>query len=212
MISYNTSIPRDGLVLHLDAVNSKCYPGTGLAINDLTSYRTPFAMQSEGLYVPEDGVFRFEYKSDGIINNWIHTKNFSAIPTGDLLEFTYLGFIKVTDSGSAKWWSFDDLGADTSNRLNFYASTSRLSSEINNATNTKVPVIDLPLLNNWTFCGYRIDEDGLNHTMIGRNFTVNETQYSTNTVTRTATIGTHILFGRRGLTQAINVDWIWEFR
>jgi len=28
-ISYNTSVVRDGLVLHLDAANPKSYPGTG---------------------------------------------------------------------------------------------------------------------------------------------------------------------------------------
>lgn len=29
-IAYNTSIVRDGLVLHLDAANPKSYPGTGI--------------------------------------------------------------------------------------------------------------------------------------------------------------------------------------
>jgi hypothetical protein len=36
MISYNTSIVRSGLVLHLDAANRKSYPGSGTAWNDLS--------------------------------------------------------------------------------------------------------------------------------------------------------------------------------
>lgn len=34
-ISYNTSIVRDGLVLHLDAANRKSYPGTGTTWTDM---------------------------------------------------------------------------------------------------------------------------------------------------------------------------------
>ena len=36
MIAYNTSIVRDGLVLHLDAANPKSYPGTGTVWKDLS--------------------------------------------------------------------------------------------------------------------------------------------------------------------------------
>lgn len=36
MISYNTSIVRDGLVLHLDAANPKSYPGSGTVWKDLS--------------------------------------------------------------------------------------------------------------------------------------------------------------------------------
>ena len=35
-IRYNTSIVRDGLVLHLDAANKKSYPGTGTVWKDLS--------------------------------------------------------------------------------------------------------------------------------------------------------------------------------
>lgn len=35
-ISYNTSIVRNGLVLHLDAANKKSYPGTGTTWTDLS--------------------------------------------------------------------------------------------------------------------------------------------------------------------------------
>lgn len=36
MIAYNTSIVRDGLVLHLDAANVKSYPGSGTIWKDLS--------------------------------------------------------------------------------------------------------------------------------------------------------------------------------
>ena len=35
-ISYNTSLVRDGLVLHLDAANKKSYPGTGTTWTDMS--------------------------------------------------------------------------------------------------------------------------------------------------------------------------------
>ena len=35
-IAYNTSIVRDGLVLHLDAANKKSYPGSGTVWSDLS--------------------------------------------------------------------------------------------------------------------------------------------------------------------------------
>ena len=35
-IAYNTSVVRSGLVLHLDAANTKSYPGSGTVWNDLT--------------------------------------------------------------------------------------------------------------------------------------------------------------------------------
>ena len=35
-IAYNTSLVRDGLVLHLDAANKKSYPGTGTAWTDMS--------------------------------------------------------------------------------------------------------------------------------------------------------------------------------
>jgi hypothetical protein len=36
-IGYNTSVVRDGLVLYLDAANSKSYPGSGTTIYDLVN-------------------------------------------------------------------------------------------------------------------------------------------------------------------------------
>ena len=36
MITYNTSVVRDGLIMHLDAANKKSYPGSGTIWKDLS--------------------------------------------------------------------------------------------------------------------------------------------------------------------------------
>lgn len=43
-ITYNTSIVRNGLVLHLDAANLKSYPGTGTVWNDLSGNGNHFTL------------------------------------------------------------------------------------------------------------------------------------------------------------------------
>lgn len=43
-IAYNTSIVRSGLVMHLDAANSKSYPGTGTTWNDLSGNNENFTL------------------------------------------------------------------------------------------------------------------------------------------------------------------------
>jgi hypothetical protein len=43
-IAYNTSIVRDGLVLHLDAANVKSYPGTGTTWKDLSGNVNDFTL------------------------------------------------------------------------------------------------------------------------------------------------------------------------
>jgi hypothetical protein len=43
-IAYNTSVVRNGLVLHLDAANRKSYPGTGTVWNDLSGNNENFTL------------------------------------------------------------------------------------------------------------------------------------------------------------------------
>jgi hypothetical protein len=47
-IAYNTSIVRNGLVLHLDAANVKSYPGSGTAWNDLSGNSRNATMYNAG--------------------------------------------------------------------------------------------------------------------------------------------------------------------
>lgn len=48
-IVYNTNVVRDGLILHIDAANTKCYPGTGTVINDISINRYTNIMQNTSL-------------------------------------------------------------------------------------------------------------------------------------------------------------------
>lgn len=48
-IVYNTKIVRDGLVLHIDPANTKCYPGTGTTITDLSTNRYTNTMENTNL-------------------------------------------------------------------------------------------------------------------------------------------------------------------
>ena len=59
-IAYNTSVVRDGLVLHLDAANTKSYPGTGTAWNDLSGNGNNFTLFSSPAWTTANGgIFRF---------------------------------------------------------------------------------------------------------------------------------------------------------
>lgn len=49
-IAYNTSIVRDGLVLHLDAANVKSYPGSGTDWNDLSNSKYTSTLYNGPLY------------------------------------------------------------------------------------------------------------------------------------------------------------------
>lgn len=43
-LGHGASIVRDGLVLHLDAANTKSYPGSGTSWNDLSNYRSSVSL------------------------------------------------------------------------------------------------------------------------------------------------------------------------
>ena len=59
-VTYNTSIVRDGLVVHLDAANKKSYPGTGTAWNDLSGNGNNFTVFGGAPWTNANkGVFRF---------------------------------------------------------------------------------------------------------------------------------------------------------
>jgi hypothetical protein len=63
-IVYNTSIVRDGLVLHLDAANVKSYPGTGTAWNDLSGNGNNGILTNGPTYIP-NGYLNFDGVNDG---------------------------------------------------------------------------------------------------------------------------------------------------
>ncbi len=196
-ISPNTV--NDGLVLYLDAANTKCYPGTGNNVSDISSSKTSFQLFDSAGYIASESVFRFVYQSSGTATNWITTSTFSGITSGVINSFTYCGFYKVTDSNSVRGWTFDDFNSDTSNRLNFYPTVNGASAEINNdATNIPPSLSGLSALNIWVYYGYSIADSGTTHTIFRWNFNTKSFDFNPKTLPAVATIGTSVIFGRRG--------------
>lgn len=64
-IAYNTSIVRDGLVLHLDAANVKSYPGTGTTWSDLSGNGNNGTLVNGPLYSSDNnGILAFDGTDD----------------------------------------------------------------------------------------------------------------------------------------------------
>lgn len=69
-IAYNTSIVRDGLVLHLDAANVKSYSGSGTVWNDLSGNGNDGTLTNGPLYsAGNNGYFTFDGSNDFISTN-----------------------------------------------------------------------------------------------------------------------------------------------
>lgn len=97
-ISYNTSIVRNGLVLHLDAANVKSYPGTGTVWNDLSGNgNNGSLLNGVGYSSNNSGIMSF----DGT-NDYVETA--SSINM-DFASFSVLAWFKTTQSADAKIFS-----------------------------------------------------------------------------------------------------------
>jgi len=80
-ISYNTSIVRDGLVLHLDAANKKSYPGTGTAWNDLSgNSKNGILVNGVGYNSSNRGALIFDKINDYV--SLANTYSSPSLPTG----------------------------------------------------------------------------------------------------------------------------------
>lgn len=84
-IAYNTSIVRDGLVLHLDAANVKSYPGSGTTWYDLIQ-KIPFTINGNPTH---DGT---SFLLDGDTDYMYST----GFPDISISSHTYLVFCKPT--------------------------------------------------------------------------------------------------------------------
>lgn len=99
-IAYNTSIVREGLVLHLDAANVKSYPGSGTVWKDLSgSGNTGTLINGVGYTTANIGSLTF----DGI-NEYI-TAGDAVILNGGL-----------TNSSFSAWWRYLGQGSGTDKR------------------------------------------------------------------------------------------------
>lgn len=92
-IAYNTSIVRDGLVLHLDAANVKSYPGSGTTWNDLSGNgNNGTLVNGVGYTTDTNGSLVF----DGVDDN---------VPFGNILEmgtnsFSLNAWVKSTSTSA----------------------------------------------------------------------------------------------------------------
>jgi hypothetical protein len=92
-ISYNTSIVRNGLVLHLDAANTKSYPGTGTTWIDLSSNgNNGTLVNGVGYNTDNKGSMVF----DGV-NDYINLTSASSLPVGTS-DRTIISFCKTPTS------------------------------------------------------------------------------------------------------------------
>ena len=68
------NIVTDGLVLYLDAANTKSYPGSGVAISNLSSLPLTFQLENGVTYSPDNnGVMQFDGIDDVITSNIVYT-------------------------------------------------------------------------------------------------------------------------------------------
>ena len=95
MISYNPSIVRNGLVLHLDAANVKSYPGTGTVWKDLSGNGNDVSLVNGPVFSNENGgKFTFDGVNDYAVTiNPLNLRSTNAV--------TVLMLIKVISYGTA---------------------------------------------------------------------------------------------------------------
>ena len=84
-IAYNTSIVRNGLVLHLDAANKKSYPGTGTIWSDLSGIGNNSTLYNGVTYINNSMYY------DGISEY----TGFNRLQFNDLVPFTIFAFIRL---------------------------------------------------------------------------------------------------------------------
>lgn len=191
-------IPNNGLVLCIDASNQKCYPGTGTAVTDISTSKTAFTILDSAGYSSTDSVFRFNYQANGTASNWITSNTFTGIASGNVNNFSYCGFAKVTNASTVRCWTFDDFDQDTTNRINFYVFNDRPSIEINNIIANVPTLPSFPTTNAWAFFAFTVENSGLTYNLYRWNTTTLSLEANTAVVASAGTIGTQIIFGRRG--------------
>jgi len=151
-VAYNNGpkISTTGLVLCLDPGNPKSYPGTGTTVYDLSGNQNNFTLQNASAYVSGENVFRFTYGG----TNWLERSTLlTGFTAGSLSAYSFAAYVKVTDTNTIRFFSHDDLSQDTTNRLNYYVTTTNTSGEKNNVYSIASGLNNLTVTNNWAFIG-----------------------------------------------------------
>lgn len=196
-IHYNASIVADNsLILALDAKNPKSYPGTGQLWKDLSGKGNDFTLLAETpTYNPIPGSISMSFDIND--DEALRTTGINGLPAGDVTALSWMTFVRITGAESLRLWSFDDLGLDTTGRLNYYlnAVTNRLTWEINNL-NSGSTNLNTTVLNSWMMVGSTIN--GNQQQAYCGLYEKGLIQFEPITFTETPTVGQHMLIGRRG--------------
>jgi hypothetical protein len=89
----NSNIIRDGLIFHIDAANGKCYPKSGLNVNDLSVTKSIGTLE-DGARYNTDNLGNFDF--DGI-DDYIDCTNNSAFDLDYGDSFSILTWVKFSD-------------------------------------------------------------------------------------------------------------------
>lgn len=132
-IKYNTSIVRNGLVLHLDAANPKSYPGSGTAWNDVSGMGNHFTIaNTAGFTYNTAGYFdmtsSFIYKNSAITTNttctcvfWIKTADVQSLFLSRYNDNgAYLGAYRVGNKFYNNGYGTPTYHQDTVQQVNIY--------------------------------------------------------------------------------------------
>jgi hypothetical protein len=114
-IAYNTSIVRDGLVLHLDAANVKSYPGTGTTWFDLSGNGNHGTLANGvGYSANNNGTMSFDGVDDRVstpqllgtsvtLSVWFNTDNIAKSQNG-IFTRNSANLIQLNNNSTTTWW------------------------------------------------------------------------------------------------------------
>jgi len=188
-------ISTTGLVAYIDPQNSKSYPGSGTTVYDLSGNGNHFTLQSSSAFIPVENVFRFTLGG----TNWLERSTLlTGFTAGSLSAYSFAAYVKITDVSTTRLLSHDDLGGDTTNRLNYYVTSTNMSGEKNNVFNFSSGLNNLTVTNNWMFIGGVITEytSRMYRGTFTNGFDVGVVQTFPSS---SPEIGNYTLIGRRGI-------------
>jgi hypothetical protein len=196
-MSYNNGpkINTTGLIVCLDPRNSKSYPGSGTTVYDLSGQQNHFTLQDSSAFIAGENVFRFTYGG----TNWLERSTLlTGFTAGSLSAYSFAAYVKITDASTGRFFSHDNLGQDTTNRLNYYLAPTNISGEKNNVFGFSSGLSTLTVTNNWAFFGGTLN--AYTSTMY-RGTTTNRFEVGTMQTFPSSSpeIGSYTLIGRRGV-------------
>lgn len=221
-IAYNTSIVRDGLVLHLDAANVKSYPGSGTTWKDLSGLGNNASKNGTESLATWNSAGYFEHRPTGYFGAldsvstapdsggcwWTVPHTASLSPNGGF--WTVCGWLKVIGSqtGNGTGW-FHKSGSGDERGVHLEPINTQFRANGNNGWSQLTPTINTNSV--WAYyCWVFSQTSGTYQTDPGNlKLFVNGTQIAEDTDFRPTTdAGASIYLGRRNghLRHFLNAD------